>query len=446
MKGKKIAGICMGAVLACGSLFGLSACQKDDRDPQILEVYNMYVASAQSEGETPMSYEEWLDSIKGPKGDTGAKGDKGDKGDSGVGIKDVTVNENGELVIEYTDGTTKNCGKVVGENGADGEKGEPGTNGTNGTDGKDGVDGQRGTKIFTGEEDEPIAITNRLIVNGDIKSRQDLIDGDLYICTISGNFYKYSKNGGFALIGNIKGPKGEQGERGEKGEKGDSGVVEEPVDPREEQDLQITAGASQSISVQGLTGEQVVIMDLGKTKLSTGRINIQFEGENTISEICYSEARSDSEHNIYFGYIFVPEGKTEVNVKAIGEDVKATIKFEEYNAPTLALDGDTIDVCLNANITSEGNFVKFKINKEKFQSGDYYVTMTNYSSLYKSTVQIFIGSDTTGVRFSGNGTAKKIKIDTKYFNSEGDTYVYIKVAGQGDAYTYPVSIKIATNQ
>ena len=145
MKSKKVVGICMGAVLAASSLFGMTGCQKDDRDPQILEVYNMYVASAESEGETPMSYEEWLDSIKGPKGDTGAKGEKGEtgaKGEDGVGIKDVTVNEDGELVIEYTDGSSKNCGKVVGADGKDGAPGAKGDTGAQGAKGEQGIQGE----------------------------------------------------------------------------------------------------------------------------------------------------------------------------------------------------------------------------------------------------------------------------------------------------------------
>ena len=47
---------------------------------------------------------------KGDKGDTGAQGPKGDKGDTGaqgVGIKSVAFDENGNLVITFTDGSTQ---------------------------------------------------------------------------------------------------------------------------------------------------------------------------------------------------------------------------------------------------------------------------------------------------------------------------------------------------
>ncbi len=56
---------------------------------------------------------------KGDKGDTGAKGDtgeKGDKGDTGTGIASAKIDENGDLIITYTDGKTVNAGKVDGYN------------------------------------------------------------------------------------------------------------------------------------------------------------------------------------------------------------------------------------------------------------------------------------------------------------------------------------------
>lgn len=58
--------------------FGLAACGGgDDRDASIVNVYNQYVAYAESNGETPMTYEVWLNSIKGQKGDQGAPGEAG---------------------------------------------------------------------------------------------------------------------------------------------------------------------------------------------------------------------------------------------------------------------------------------------------------------------------------------------------------------------------------
>jgi len=63
-------------------------------------------------------------------------------------VDDTYVNENGELIIVYTDGTEKNLGVVKGEDGKDGANGldgKDGIDGIDGTDGKDGKDGVNGT-------------------------------------------------------------------------------------------------------------------------------------------------------------------------------------------------------------------------------------------------------------------------------------------------------------
>lgn len=131
--------------------------------------YELYLETV-PEGETPMTVDEWLESLKGQNGDSGADGvdgltpyigengnwfigdtDTGVKasgadgktpvieinedgywvingevtkvsanGYAGVGIASAMINENGELVFTLTDGTELNVGKVVGENGAQG--------------------------------------------------------------------------------------------------------------------------------------------------------------------------------------------------------------------------------------------------------------------------------------------------------------------------------------
>ena len=77
MKNRKrlltLALLCMAVAF---SVLGLTACgnEGDNRDPQIVAVYNAYVANANEKGSTPLSYEEWLKSIKGEKGDKGDPG------------------------------------------------------------------------------------------------------------------------------------------------------------------------------------------------------------------------------------------------------------------------------------------------------------------------------------------------------------------------------------
>ena len=103
-------------------------------DNEFRQVYAMYVVYAKEQGTTPLSYEEWLKSIRGEKGDKGEqgpqgekgeqgeqgpqgeKGDKGDQGEQGedgqdgkdgVGIEKVEYDADGNLLITFTDGTTQ---------------------------------------------------------------------------------------------------------------------------------------------------------------------------------------------------------------------------------------------------------------------------------------------------------------------------------------------------
>ena len=55
--------------------------------------------------------------------------------DDAVGIISAEINEDGELVLVYSDGNEQNLGVVVGKDGENGNDGENGTNGTNGNTG-----------------------------------------------------------------------------------------------------------------------------------------------------------------------------------------------------------------------------------------------------------------------------------------------------------------------
>ena len=78
---------------------GFSACGKSNngstpqQNAEIHEIYNSYVVNAEENGEMPLSYEEWLASIKGEKGDKGNKGDKGDKGDNGKSAYEIWLEQ-----------------------------------------------------------------------------------------------------------------------------------------------------------------------------------------------------------------------------------------------------------------------------------------------------------------------------------------------------------------
>ena len=58
--------------------------------------------------------------IRGEKGDTGLSGKDGSNGvdgENGVGISNANINEEGELILIYTNGASINLGRVVGEDG-----------------------------------------------------------------------------------------------------------------------------------------------------------------------------------------------------------------------------------------------------------------------------------------------------------------------------------------
>ena len=70
------------------------------------------------------------------------------------GISSAVVNDKGELVITYTDGTSDNLGVVVGDKGEQGEKGETGAQGPQGEQGEKGETGAQGPQGEQGEKGE----------------------------------------------------------------------------------------------------------------------------------------------------------------------------------------------------------------------------------------------------------------------------------------------------
>ena len=65
----------------------------------------------------------------------------GKDGENGRGIANLEVNEDGELIATYTDGETQNLGRVVGADGTDGKDGQDGKPGKDGEKGEKGADG-----------------------------------------------------------------------------------------------------------------------------------------------------------------------------------------------------------------------------------------------------------------------------------------------------------------
>ena len=160
--------LCFSLALA----MGCAGSNEEDRNPDILAVYNTYVVYAEENGQTPLSYEDWLASIKGDQGIQGEQGEKGDKGDKGDAGETPTIEIiNGYWYVNGVNTSVKAEGKdgVNGNDGQDGEDGKDGVaptieiidgywhvngvntsvkaegkDGVNGNDGQDGEDGKDG--------------------------------------------------------------------------------------------------------------------------------------------------------------------------------------------------------------------------------------------------------------------------------------------------------------
>ncbi|MGN1042128.1 MAG: hypothetical protein ACI4SK_01450 [Christensenellales bacterium] len=79
------------------------------------------------------------DGVNGADGADGRDGANGADGADGKGIENIVINEQGELIIALTDGTSLNLGCVIGKDGKDGTNGVDGVNGAEGVSGKDGL-------------------------------------------------------------------------------------------------------------------------------------------------------------------------------------------------------------------------------------------------------------------------------------------------------------------
>lgn len=164
---------------------------------------------------------------KGEKGDPGAQGEKGATGAAGAPGADgvtPTIGANGNWFLGSTD-TGKPSRGVKGEQGAKGEKGDKGDTGAQGEPGKDGSPGAAGAPGATGTTFTPSVSA----------------DGTLSWTNDGGKTNPASVN--------IKGPQGEQGPQGKPGEKGETGAAgaigpEGPQGPKGEQGPQGEPGAT----------------------------------------------------------------------------------------------------------------------------------------------------------------------------------------------------------
>ena len=168
--------------------------------------------------------------IAGKNGQNGSDGTDGTDGNDGVGVSDILFNDYGELVISMSDGTSYNLGDISGADGQNGKDGEDGVNGQNGEDGKDGV----GISNITLSESGELIIT--------------LSDNTVYnLGTITGADGQDGADG-------QNGKDGEGGVNGQKGGDGKDGVGISNITLSESGELIITLSDNTVYNLGTITG------------------------------------------------------------------------------------------------------------------------------------------------------------------------------------------------
>ncbi len=125
-------------------------------DDEFHAIYRLYVKSMEEQGKTPLSYEDWLATVRGEQGDKGDPGPKGDSGDQGP-------------------------------------KGDQGSQGAQGPKGDQGEQGNPGAKIYSGTGAPASTL-------GEI--------GDIYVDTLTWTFYQklptgWAEKGAIGNLGSI---------------------------------------------------------------------------------------------------------------------------------------------------------------------------------------------------------------------------------------------------
>ncbi len=142
---------------------------------------------------------------------------------SAVSISTAKFSAKGELILVLSDGTEINVGQAVG---ADGSSGAPGKDGTSGKDGKDGISitgatiNENGQLVITYSDGKSVNLDKVVGMNG-----QDGVGVASTEINASGDLVITYTNGQTAVLGNVLlGTKGEPGEQGEQGQAGADGI------------------------------------------------------------------------------------------------------------------------------------------------------------------------------------------------------------------------------
>ena len=109
-------------------------------------------------------------------------------------VRTVEINEKGELIVIFTDGTTTNAGMVKGDkgdSGNDGKDGIDGANGQNGQDGKDGEDGAQGPQGLMGTDGRNGRSVESILPDGNGALTVTYSDGKTQTVELRGTLYLF---------------------------------------------------------------------------------------------------------------------------------------------------------------------------------------------------------------------------------------------------------------
>lgn len=175
-------------------------------------------------GEQGIQGEQGLKGDKGDTGEQGLQGEQGPKGNDGIGIQAAVVDDEGYLVITYTDGDIDKLGPVKGADGTSISIKDSLTSTSelpsSGQSKGDGylIDGNLWIYTGTSEEGSINGFKNVGAIKGPAgRGIMSVIISEEGIMTIN---YSDSTS---EEVGNVKGPKGDIGEQGPKGDTGDKG-------------------------------------------------------------------------------------------------------------------------------------------------------------------------------------------------------------------------------
>ena len=183
MKKKVLFVMALVCILALGACL-LAACNQE----QTPTVTNAIINEA---GELVLIYSDGsaqnLGVITGEQGPQGEQGEQGEQGIQGVSVTGAEINEKGELILSFSDGSTQNLGVVTGAQGPQGDKGDQGDKGEQGIQG--------------------VSVTG-----AEINDKGELILS-----------YSDGRTQNLGVVTGAQGPQGDKGDQGDKGEQGEQG-------------------------------------------------------------------------------------------------------------------------------------------------------------------------------------------------------------------------------